>query len=809
MTRTGDPAPGRGEGRRRSAPGSVRGAREPARIYARARWRRARAALLGLGVVVGAGAAVVLVAVAGARRTATSYERLVAATARHHLSVQDDSEGAATLDAVPGLPGVAVSDRVTLLFGSVGGRQLFVIAGRSGRWGYDLDRPLVLEGRMPRRTADDEILLTETAARLLGARVGRTLAVDTFTRAEFEAAVFGSGPAGAAPSGPTLALRVVGIGRTVGDVDDPQPGAVAPPGVVSRLGADVGAFDNVTEVRLTSPAAAPAFVEAMRALPGHRPEAVYVSDAAQNAGTVGDALAVERLALLAFALVAGLAVAVAGSQAAARQLGGAESDQPALAAMGLTRVQRAAIVLAPIGPTVGVAALVAGLGAGAASPLLPVGLGRRAEPDPGWYADLAVLLPGAAGTALVLVAAAAAAAWRISGAGRPDRGGPAASRRPSTAATAAAGAGLSPAAVTGVRLALEAGRGRAAVPVRPAWGGAVAAVAGVVAVGLFGTGLERLLAEPALAGVTWDAAVGLSDDPDEARAQIGEVRRRPGIGGVTVSDGRQVEIEGADVDLAALRPVRGRAGVPPVLEGRLPAGADEIALGAVTARGLGAGPGDRVRAAADGGGGVGLRVVGVIVVPGGRGGVVTPPGLARLASSDGSRRLLVRWAPGADPARTAASLGADHDLEVASQPAAVANLGRARGMPRLLAVFLAAVGLAAVLHALVVTTRRRRRDLAVLRALGFRRGEVVRAVCWQACTLAAVGLVAGLPLGVAAGRTAWQALARSLGVVHDPGPAGTLVGAVVLSGLVAVNLLALPAAVAAGRRSSAAALRAE
>jgi len=96
-----------------------------------------------------------------------------------------------------------------------------------------------------------------------------------------------------------------------------------------------------------------------------------------------------------------------------------------------------------------------------------------------------------------------------------------------------------------------------------------------------------------------------------------------------------------------------------------------------------------------------------------------------------------------------------------------------------------------------------------LRALGFRRAQVVRAVSWQATALAAVGLVIGLPLGVVAGRASWQALARSLGMVDHPAPAAAIVAAVVVAGVVVVNLLALPAAMAAGRQATARALRSE
>jgi len=58
-----------------------------------------------------------------------------------------------------------------------------------------------------------------------------------------------------------------------------------------------------------------------------------------------------------------------------------------------------------------------------------------------------------------------------------------------------------------------------------------------------------------------------------------------------------------------------------------------------------------------------------------------------------------------------------------------------------------------------------RRDVAVLKTLGFTPGDLGRAVAWQAATLAVVTLVAGIPLGLVAGRAAWHLFAGQLGVV--------------------------------------------
>ncbi len=121
-----------------------------------------------------------------------------------------------------------------------------------------------------------------------------------------------------------------------------------------------------------------------------------------------------------------------------------------------------------------------------------------------------------------------------------------------------------------------------------------------------------------------------------------------------------------------------------------------------------------------------------------------------------------------------------------------------------------AVGAAGVLaHALVTSVRRRRRDLAILKALGLERRQLAAMVAWQATTIAAVGLLIGVPLGVGIGRFAWNVYAADLGVVPEvvaPVVAGLLL---VPAALLLANLVALPLGRLAARTRPAAVLRAE
>ena len=83
------------------------------------------------------------------------------------------------------------------------------------------------------------------------------------------------------------------------------------------------------------------------------------------------------------------------------------------------------------------------------------------------------------------------------------------------------------------------------------------------------------------------------------------------------------------------------------------------------------------------------------------------------------------------------------------------------------AIVLALLAVGTLTHMLLTSLRQRRRDLAMLKTLGLLRSQLLQVVSWQASALAAAALLAGLPLGVLAGRWAWVLFARSIGVGPD------------------------------------------
>jgi ABC-type antimicrobial peptide transport system permease subunit len=121
--------------------------------------------------------------------------------------------------------------------------------------------------------------------------------------------------------------------------------------------------------------------------------------------------------------------------------------------------------------------------------------------------------------------------------------------------------------------------------------------------------------------------------------------------------------------------------------------------------------------------------------------------------------------------------------------------------PLALAVGLAVAAVLSLALTVLSLVRRRRRELALLKALGMTRGQVRGVIAWQTTLTLLIAVAVGGPLGIACGRLAWHAFAGSLGIVPIVEvPVAALVlglGALVLAG----NLLAaLPAALAARTR---------
>jgi ABC-type antimicrobial peptide transport system permease subunit len=143
------------------------------------------------------------------------------------------------------------------------------------------------------------------------------------------------------------------------------------------------------------------------------------------------------------------------------------------------------------------------------------------------------------------------------------------------------------------------------------------------------------------------------------------------------------------------------------------------------------------------------------------------------------------------------------------RPGNIKDYAGIRDTPLVLAALLTVFAVGTIAHVLLTTVRRRRRDLAALKALGLTRPPVHGVVAWQAGAFAAVALLTGIPVGVIAGRLAWSVFADGLGVAPWADvPLPLILLAIPVTSLLAILIAAWPGATAA-RLRPAAALHAE
>jgi hypothetical protein len=270
---------------------------------------------------------------------------------------------------------------------------------------------------------------------------------------------------------------------------------------------------------------------------------------------------------------------------------------------------------------------------------------------------------------------------------------------------------------------------------------------------------------------------------------------------------------------------------PVITAGVAPTASDEVALGASTMHAARTAIGQTVQLVADQAEGhpkpARMRVVGTVIVPPtpflatklGDGAALAPPGLLRIdpgaARQLGGAPFLVRFAPGVS--RDAGLAAISHDIKglpnpfvtAAERPASVVSLASIAGLPVALSGLLALIAAGTLAHTLASSTRRRRRDLAVLKTLGFIRRQLRQAVAWQATTIAGIALLIGLPAGIAGGRWAWRYLAAQLGVLPEPAVPLTAIPITTPAALVVANLIAAVPGQAAARTQPATILRTE
>jgi hypothetical protein len=803
----------------------------------RARWQGW--AVLVLLVAVAGGA--VLTAAAGALRTDTAYQRLLKASKASDVLVAPDIWGPRDyFDALARLPGVAVVAPVAgmnlePLGHGPAARATSTAAPVDGRFGRLVEVPKILAGRLPAADRAGEIAVDQRGAAMLDLRVGSVLSM----RAVPNSPPPGAGTAGRGAARPRLMReRVVGIVVTRGSVFpvtelDKDPVFLASPALFQRLGVQYVGFGGAY-VKLRQGASVDVFRRQAQSLTRQFPSTgghVFAADEGAQAAAVQRAIRPEAVALAVFALALAVTALLIVGQAAIRLLATGSLTNPALAALGMTRGQLAAAGLTEAGAAAAIGAVLAAGVAVAASPLTPIGAARLAEPDPGVSANPAVLAAGAAAIIVLLSALAAWPAWRLAAAGARVSGTPAApGPRPRSAALLAS-AGLPVTMKAGLRLALEPGRGRTAVPVRSALAGSVLSVLAVTAAVTFGANLLHLVNTPRLYGQRWDAAIDLQFGgitPEFAGKRIGHM---PGVTGWTFGRHGIVGIGGHVLPAIGLDTGKGPLLSPTLLQGRPPRTGDEIALGTATLRQIGRHVGQTVTMTV-GGRPLRERIVGRVVFPNFGQGSFTPTDLGQgvqttaavlkpaTGVASGFDFVLLRFTPGSHRAAYIASFqqsmtGFCQAVQQSTcvvtnqRPNGVTNYASIDRTPTVLAAVLALVGAAVLGQFIVVSGRRRRRDFAILKALGMLRRQVRSITAWQVSTLTGLALLAGLPLGIVVGRWSWALFGHGLGI---PAAAITPARAVLImvpAVILIANAIALWPGQVTARLSPATILRAE
>ncbi len=823
-------------------------------IWARVRsdLRSSWGAAIATVLVVGLAGGLVVGAAAAARRTQTAFPRFLADTNSDSILVSPSSpfglEKGGFDRAVAQLPAVSEAGLIAgvIVVGPLpaGGLphsiepSFSTNASVDGRALYRINQPKMIAGRLPNPNSPTEVFINPGLARMLHVTVGSRIPLATatsvpkgfpnvpptpsnFTRLTVTVTGIGIGESGILPANVLDAQPEMDLTPAFYRTYSTRPGVLGYDGVEvhPKPGIDHTAFRRQVEDLARKMGVGPAFV----------------IDSATHADQVRRTLLPQVTALWLFAALAGAGlILVAGLVLSRRVLLGA-AEYPILRSLGMTRGQliTASLVEASL-LAVGGAVLAVAV-AVLTSAFTPLGAARLAELHPGIEVNAAIMGVGFLAIVALIVGVAAipairAASLRGDAAGQVEFAG---ADRPSAVAERITRGGLPATAGVGVRMALEPGRGRTAVPVRSGTIGLAVALAAITAVFTFGSNLTGLIHTPHQFGWNWDAMIGspfgFSSVPVPFLEQV------PGVARVAGGNLGTVSIDGQSVPAVGMDPHRGIA--PTMIAGRAPDSDGEIALGSKDLRRLGASIGDTVTVQVAGAEHR-LRIVGEPVFPAlgqgsfeptglGEGALVTASTLAAVAQqSTGGRYQFaaIDFKPGADPNAVRAAIRHAAGTEpgchppnsdppclfiAPTRPGDINSYAAIQSTPFALAGVLTLLALALMAYMLVTSVRRRRRDLAVLKTLGFRRGQVSASVAWQASLLALMAGAIGLPLGVIAGRWAWTVFAQQLGVPPSPIVPVALLLLAVPAGLLVANLIAWVPGRLAARTPAAVVLRSE
>jgi FtsX-like permease family len=837
----------------------------------RATFRRRWTGYLSVVLLVGLVGGVAMGAIAGARRTQSAFPAYLAATDASQLTMQASSNASQftaeqieklgqQLEHLPHVTRLAVAPNLFVvplgphgrpLPSAVNNDDVTAIGSEHGEY-FTQDRVTVAQGRMADPKSPSEMVATAEAARLGGWHVGETVLFGAYTLQQAESPDFNF-----ATEQPALRFSAKLVGLVVfpsqvvnDDVDRYPTFVLLTPALTERL--------RATQVypsfglRLAHGSADVPVVEKeiIGLLPRGTTYTFHVTSVAE--GEVGRSSKPEAIALGVFGSIAGLAALLIAGLAIGRGISEQGDELDALRALGADPLMLTwDLMLGVLGAIVLGALVAVGVAVGL-SPLAPIGPAHQIDPSPGFAADWTVLATGLVVLIVGLGVLTAILAYRASARRRPDQR----SERiesGSRVVNAAARSGLPPSGVAGLRFALEPGRGRTSVPVRSALVGAVLAVVVVVTTLTFASGLNALDSHPALYGWNWNYAINAAGGSGSVPPVVAQLLPRdPDVAAFTGYNFAGVQIDGQTIPVLLAQ--KHAELNPPILSGHALEADNEIVLGAATLATLHKKVGDTVTVSYGSPSDAPvyvpptrLRVVGTATLPAigtsgalhpsmGTGamiseGIESPAFKKAITQSDpnlnGQDVEVVRFRRGVTAAAGLASLhkittaadkvmaadpqgqGDVYDVLGVQRPAEIVNYQSTGATPGILATGLAVGAVVALGLTLATSVRRRRRDFALLKTLGFTRYQLALTVAWQASVAAVVGIVIGVPLGIALGSWLWDLFARGIYAVPEASVPIVEVVAVALAALVLANLVAAIPGGMAARTRAALVLRAE
>jgi hypothetical protein len=712
------------------------------------------------------------------------------------------------------------------------------------------DRVALLAGRRADPNRANEFMADELAARAMRWHVGESIRMYFYTDAQAGRADFGQ-----KIIKPTVSLTMHLVGTVLPNNDvlldevDRNPSLVIFTPALTKQLVDDKIHYNQYALQLDHGVRDISAVEReiIATLPPGTTYTFHVNSAV--AAEVNRSLEPESISLAVFGLIAGLAALVIAGGLIARVLQGEGDDFNVLRALGASpSMSSTASALGPIAAVVVGAGAAVGIAIGL-SPLSPIGPVRAVYPHRGIAFNWPVLGYGFVILTFILGVITLGLILRRSRrvANRV--------RRPSAPLGSRAGrlasdVGLPVTAVVGIRFALEASNERDGAPVRSALVGAMLAVTIVVTTLTFGSSLGTLVSHPSLYGWNWNYSLTSNTDvpPQAARLLIND----PYVAAFSGDNFANAQINGVTVPII-LTTYRAKV-TAPILSGHEVTGANQIVLGAETMRELHKHLGQSVSVT------YGTKkdypvyvpptpmtIVGTATLPAVGGSLqlhtsmgvgamvpisIEPPAFTRFLHSkydalNGHQMIFVRLRSGAPATLALASLrkiarigqreilatpnggGSNVGVQSVQYPAEIENYRTIGVIPDLLALALALGAVVALGLTLVASVHRRRRDLALLRTLGFTGRQLLSTVAWQASVAGAVGAVFGIPLGIVVGRWLWTLFAENIYAV--PRPTVPLVSLVVvaLSAMALANVVAALPGRTAAQTSSAQVLRGE